>query len=426
MNRPSRAIVRRRRAGVAAFVVLVLISLLLLLRPGGSTRTLAGPASATKTSRPSERSPDRSAGAATSAVSPSVSVSADVTPVPAWLAWMPGGFPPGFAARIAAAPSLTRTVVVAGDTLWMTASQAAAGNQVDRPRPPYMIPIDSFAVNPNAYAPFLPDGSRDQIVAALERGQAVLGSSSAELRRVGPGGTISFGDQTVEVGAVAPDDVVGWSELLVNGEVGRRLGITHDRYLLAEGDHLTVNALRSTVTPLIPPDTPLRTAAPGETPYVRVASGVDPPVVIKQAFGEFSAYPRADDPAYLNMNPWWYRRHIKTETVPILGQVTCNVALFPALEGALKTLVRRGLDNLIHIYSGCYAARTVARSVTAPPSDHAYGAAIDIDAPTNPYGGTPTMDDRVVKVFEHWGFNWGGDFLIPDGMHFEYEGPAPK
>ena len=35
------------------------------------------------------------------------------------------------------------------------------------------------------------------------------------------------------------------------------------------------------------------------------------------------------------------------------------------------------------------------------------------------------MDPRVVKVFEHWGFNWGGNFLIPDGMHFEYRHPAP-
>jgi hypothetical protein len=111
--------------------------------------------------------------------------------------------------------------------------------------------------------------------------------------------------------------------------------------------------------------------------------------------------------------------------VPILGEVTCNRALMPPLRGALQELVDRGLDDLISIYSGCYAARTVARSDTAPPSQHAYGAAIDIDAPTNGYGDTtPAMDPRVVEVFETHGFLWGGDFLIPDGMHFEY-GSSP-
>jgi hypothetical protein len=147
---------------------------------------------------------------------------------------------------------------------------------------------------------------------------------------------------------------------------------------------------------------------------------------MKQVFGEFSAYPRSDDPAFLNVSPGWHAENIRTRRVPILGKVTCNVAFFPALEGALQELVDRGLDHLIHIYSGCYAARTVARSDTAPPSQHAYGAAIDIDAPTNGFGDeTPAMDPRVVRVFENWGFIWGGNFLIPDGMHFEYgEQPA--
>jgi hypothetical protein len=30
------------------------------------------------------------------------------------------------------------------------------------------------------------------------------------------------------------------------------------------------------------------------------------------------------------------------------------------------------------------------------------------------------MNREVVRIFERWGFNWGGDFLIPDGHHFEY------
>jgi hypothetical protein len=145
--------------------------------------------------------------------------------------------------------------------------------------------------------------------------------------------------------------------------------------------------------------------------------------VMKDEFGEFAAYPRSDDPAYLTMSPLWYDAHIATRTVPLLGEVTCNEALFPALIGALSDVRTAGLGDEIHVYSGCYAARTVARSDTAPPSQHAYGAAIDINAPENPYGGTPTMDPRVVRIFERWGFLWGGDFLIPDGMHFEYGTP---
>ena len=56
----------------------------------------------------------------------------------------------------------------------------------------------------------------------------------------------------------------------------------------------------------------------------------------------------------------------------------------------------------------------------APPTYHAYGAAIDINAPQNPYGTKPTMNPEIVRIFESWGFNWGGDFLIPDGHHFEF------
>ena len=88
----------------------------------------------------------------------------------------------------------------------------------------------------------------------------------------------------------------------------------------------------------------------------------------------------------------------------------------------MRAVERRGLGRLIRSTAGCFNARTVARSPTNPPSFHAYGAAVDINAPENAFGATPTMDPRIVAIFDRLGFNWGGRFLIPDGMHFEYGG----
>jgi hypothetical protein len=411
MTRVTRAQAQRRRV-FAALTVITLIGLAVILWPKSSSETAAGPSiPAAANIRPSQPAP-------TGAAPPDT--------VPAWLAWIPGGFPESFRAKIDTAEGITQDVVVEGDTLWMTQSQDASGAVVDRPPSPYKIPIDAFAVDPNDYSPFLPADQRDAVVGALQDGKAVLGESSAKLRRIGVGGTMSFGGVTVRVGAIAPDDAVGWSELLVDAKVGKRLGITHDRYLLAfAADDMTIGRFTADVRALVPADSYLRTVAPGRTRFVRVASGVDPPVVVKQVFGEFAAYPRGDDPAYLNIDPAWYDAHIVTRTVPLLGAVTCNRVLFPALIAALRDVEAAGLGGEIHTYSGCYAPRTVARSVTAPPSYHAYGAAIDINAPENPFGSRPTMDIRIVRIFERWGFDWGGRFLIPDGMHFEYGSPLP-
>ena len=172
---------------------------------------------------------------------------------------------------------------------------------------------------------------------------------------------------------------------------------------------------------MVPAGTPIRVDAPGSTPYVRVASGVRPVIVMKQVFGEFSAIVEPGG-VYLDLDPRWVEENIVTKTVPLLGRVTCHRKLFPPLVAALEDLQAQGLGSLVEVYSGCWVARTIARSPTAPPSYHSYGAAIDINAPSNPYGQPPTMDQRMVDAFESQGFNWGGDFLTPDGHHFEYWG----
>jgi hypothetical protein len=409
----SPQVIRRRRTFVGVVGALLLSLLGFLLFGSHSTDT------------PAALAGDR--GAQTHTPGPSTAAATVVRTPPTYLAWMSGGFPSDFRARVRTLAGVNRSVVVAGDTRWMTVSHDQTGAVVDQPTPPFAIPIDAFSVNPLEYKPFLPDALQAPIVAALNQGEAVLGQRSADLRRIGVGGTMTFvGGQTVKVGYVAPDEVVGWSEMLVSRDVGTQLGISDDRYLLAQmSGHPSDPAFETDIESLLPTGTLLRVAAPRETRFVRVASGVDPPIVMKEVFGEFAASPHADDPAQLTMDPSWSSANIQTRTVPLLGRVTCNKALFPMLIAALNDVANAGLGSLIHTNSGCYNPRTVARSPTAPPSQHAYGAAVDINAPENPYGSTPTMDPRIVQIFQDHGFVWGGNFLIPDGMHFEYLTPVP-
>jgi hypothetical protein len=320
-------------------------------------------------------------------------------------------------------PGIRRVVVVASDNTWLARSTTQDGEVVDDPPPTFAIPLEVAAVDPRAYAPFLPPADRS-VVVALARGQGVLGESSAKLRGLGPGAVLRFGAERIEVAAILPDELVGASELLVSRRVGSRIGVTHDRYALLVSDgEPNERQVTTAVRGVLPAGTLVRVRAPGETPYFRAGDAVLPPVAIKELFGEFAAKPRPGMPGFLTIDPSWTATHIATEHVPLLGDVTCNVALFPQIRGAIDEIVRLGLRDSITSYSGCFAPRMINRIPTAGISHHAWGIALDINVPQNPFGAEPDQDPDMVAVFERWGFIWGGTFIQPDGMHFEYRRP---
>jgi hypothetical protein len=118
-------------------------------------------------------------------------------------------------------------------------------------------------------------------------------------------------------------------------------------------------------------------------------------------------------------DPAWQAAHIATATVPILGRVTCNKAIFPQLIAALQDVQAQGLADKIHPdeYAGCYYPRFIAGTTTL--SNHAFGLALDLNTPGNQRGTVGEMDRGVVTIFKHWGFTWGGDWGYTDPMHFE-------
>ena len=82
------------------------------------------------------------------------------------------------------------------------------------------------------------------------------------------------------------------------------------------------------------------------------------------------------------------------------------------VRGALYEIGASSLASEIKVYSDAgHLARS--RGAHGAASYHAYGAAIDINAPQNLYGTKPTMNPEIVRIFESWGFNWGGDFRSP-------------
>ncbi len=306
----------------------------------------------------------------------------------------------------------------------LTRSFSARGRLVDHPTLGFAIPLEIAAANLSQFAPFLPPPDR-RLLPKLSAGEAALGATSARLRLLGPGGELVFDERKVRVAGVVPDADIGAHELFVSRRTAAELGVRRNLYMLVDPAPGTpVRALAARIRSLLPPSASLRVRAPRESRYLRQADAVLAPVEEKEIFGEFAARPTPAPGGWLTLDPAWVHRYIVTASVPILGRVSCNRTLIPKLRGALAELERKGLGHLVHPhdYGGCYAPRLIPGLPGEAISHHAWGSAIDINVSSNPFGQRPHQDPRLVAAFERWGFIWGGRFVVPVGMHFEYLG----
>lgn len=99
-----------------------------------------------------------------------------------------------------------------------------------------------------------------------------------------------------------------------------------------------------------------------------------------------------------------------------------------ALQAALKEIWdhyahdQKQIDTLgISRYAGAYNPRFI-RGSSSKWSNHAYGAAIDLNAEDNGFGkGHGTIPQPVIDAFKRQGARWGGDYHgRTDPMHFEF------
>lgn len=95
----------------------------------------------------------------------------------------------------------------------------------------------------------------------------------------------------------------------------------------------------------------------------------------------------------------------------------CNRDMVKPLEQAFRNLIATGYVKELKTWDGCFNIRK--KRGLSSPSLHSWGVALDLNAAWNGFGSKPTLSTGFVKCFTDAGFDWGGVWSKPDGMHFQ-------
>jgi hypothetical protein len=364
-----------------------------------------------------------------SSTSPSPTDSVAVAAPQAWLAWVPGGLPPGYGDLVSTVDDVTASTTATGDIAWMTASFDAEGDGVDQPRSPWMIPLDVTGVEPT-FASFMPEPER-QLVQNLAAGEGIVSESEAHLRGLGEGSSLLFrGGTTIDVVGTLPDALMGAYELLVPRATGVEIGVSHERYSLfhvRQQADASSDSIEAEFHELLPPDAPypaVEIRAPGEAAYLRANDRAVPPLVLKQTFGEFQARPSPTGAGRIEIEPRWIQDNIRSATLPVLGTVTCESRLIPLLKQAVREVTSAGVADQIVDVGPCFDPVASPTDPNGPLTAADWGVSIQLNPSSNPPGDRPSQPKDLVHEMYRLGFGWGGNDAYPQGALFRYRKAA--
>jgi hypothetical protein len=278
------------------------------------------------------------------------------------------------------------------------------------------------AVDPSAYRRFTPGvtARADAVWQRVAEGDLAISPELADEIDQPLGGDLMLGNEsgslTLRVGAKAsmPPKI----DAVVNEVRGGQLGMVPGNAVLVATDGTdpdgVAEALRGRVGRSVTVS-PLTRSVPSQGRQTAFLTGGS----VAEAVGSFSY--RYFEDGSVEPDPAWVAANLRTEAVPILGNVTCHRVMLPQLRGALQQVVDTGLEHLVDPgdYGGCYAPRFIAGDPSKGLSLHTWGIAVDLNVQGNLRGTTGEIDRRVVDIFKSWGFAWGGDWSYTDPMHFE-------
>ena len=269
-----------------------------------------------------------------------------------------------------------------------------------------------------------------QAADALQANTIVMGRSSAIIRGARIGDIVTLLDirdkqHEFVIGNIAEDNLVGEADLLLSPRQADMLGAKMiTRYTIIGFTNVTAleNAIR---TAGFRDGNAFHIRKTWDAPNPDATRGL---AAAKRMVGEF-AY-KVSELGKVLLEGGWPQKFISPRTVfdDIGIKAACNVNVRVAIQGALSEVRRQGLSRYVDVgntnaYGGCFYPRyNRLAGKLGYLSRHSWGMALDMNTSVNGQGVVPRMDCRIVRIFRHWGFAWGGNFTPSDGMHFEYVG----
>ena len=250
----------------------------------------------------------------------------------------------------------------------------------------------------------------------INSGMLVVSSLTSERYQLEVGDIVNFVGLNnekiaLEVGKIIKDSTLGWFEIVVNKEVGYKLGIFRNIQAIIWDSKVSENFFIELHKNIEYRKVKFTYKKPSPN-----KNWILPNALVKEMFGDFQI--KEGDGVWITTDPEWREENIQNKRMPILGITRCHRLMWEPLEGALNQILEEGLEGYLSIEEwrssgGCYAPRRISRfDAGGSISRHAWGIAIDI----NTKSGYPP---RIVEIFNSWGFAWGGTWTSPDEMHFE-------
>ncbi len=286
------------------------------------------------------------------------------------------------------------------------------------------------------------------VAGPISQGMVVMGQTSASLRGAQAGDTVDLVPangpiRTFTIGLVAADDLVGGAEIVMGFAQADALGATLTTRVLVYGQFDRARLEAAMAARGITGSTKIRVR--------RSWDAFDPDSTLgmartKQVLGEFDYYYAGiTNEGWTAMSPEWVTAYLPAdrELYASTGiRALCHFVVQPALRAALDEVATTypGLVNSsgdpnsqstgidvanTNSFGGCGIGLVRFARITqnlGSISRHSWAQPIDMSTSANAQGNTPKMDCRIVYIFRAHGFAWGGNFLTPDGMHFEWVG----